>query len=103
MQPTTTAVNNTQRTVSTSPFKPRIAVMPMACTTPNDLLKSLGHLAGDKHYCQFSGSRNNEKPDDDRCKQECVCYLSKEIRRWRDICVRFVGILSQRHNPLQHT
>ena len=45
-QPTPTTTNNTQGTVSTSPFKPGIAVMPMTCTTPNDLFRSLGHLAG---------------------------------------------------------
>ena len=45
-QPTPSATNNTQGTVSTSPFKPGIVVMPMNCTTPNDLLRSFGHLAG---------------------------------------------------------
>ena len=42
-QPMTTT-NNTQGTLSTFPFKPGIMVVPMTCSTPNDILKSR-HIA----------------------------------------------------------
>jgi hypothetical protein len=44
-QPMTTAANNTQGTLSKFPFKPGIFVIPLSCTTPNDVLLSR-HLAG---------------------------------------------------------
>jgi hypothetical protein len=44
-QSTTTPINKTQSTIS-SPFKSGVFVMPMTCTTPNDLIRSLGQLAG---------------------------------------------------------
>jgi short subunit fatty acids transporter len=43
-QSMTTAANNTQGMLTKFPFKPGIMVVPMTCSTPNDILKSL-HLA----------------------------------------------------------
>jgi hypothetical protein len=40
----TTAANNTQGMLSKFPFKPGMMVVPMTCSTPNDIFKSR-HLA----------------------------------------------------------
>ena len=43
-QPMSTAANNTQGMLTKFPFKPGMMVVPMTCSTPNDILKSR-HLA----------------------------------------------------------
>ena len=39
-QPMATTTNNTKDVLSAPPFKPGIMVMPMTCSTPNDIMKS---------------------------------------------------------------
>ena len=43
-QPVATTTTNTKDVLSTFPFKPGILVMPMTCSTPNDIMKS-HHMA----------------------------------------------------------